>query len=65
MTPPSTFQMALVTQLVAGESRKLMGVGQVARGADPRVQSGLGRRVGRRRGGGDCLLGPHAADFDD
>jgi hypothetical protein len=24
MTPPSTFQMAPVTQLVAGESRKVM-----------------------------------------
>ena len=34
MTPPSTFQIAPVTQLVAGEQEG-DGVGQVAGGADP------------------------------
>src|SRR4029453_1904717 len=36
--------------------------GQVA---GKRVQPGLGQRVARRRGGGDGLVGPHAADVDD
>src|ERR1700745_3424029 len=117
MTPPSTFQIAPVTQLVAGESRKVMvlarsravptrpsgwkpsklcsvssslslgtkrpysgggapaGGGRGARASGggqldgqvggQRVQPGLGHRVRGGGGGGDGLVGPHAADVDD